>query len=255
MIVLPPETIKIDLETIRLIESETKAIYRLIIFSRQHTDDDLLNNYLNSVHKLQELLSIKNAQMEKQTDEEAEEYLSNLNIALVFITKEILDQRNFSKVSDLFQLLRLISPESHSEHPNRFRQTLVQVGAHICPPPEIIPNLIESLFYNLNVIENPIIKSIYVHHELVRIHPFSDGNGRVSRMAQNWMLMYDLFPPIFINDKDEKEQYISSLKNSFESLRNNPYEFSEATKLFFLLEINRLLKNTKIVYESIFTTG
>jgi len=255
MILLPPEIIKTDYKNIGLIEQEIKAIYRLIIFSRHHTDDDLLDYYLNSIHTLQELLVVKNAQMEAQTEEEVGEYIVGLNNTLAFIVEEIINQRNFSKASDLLHLFRLISPVSHSSHPNKFRQTLIQVGSHICPPPEIIPTLIETFFYNINLINNPVIKAIYVHHELVRMHPFSDGNGRIGRMAKNWMLMYDLFPPIFIKNKEEKKLYIFSLNNSFEALRNNPHQFSDATKLFFQLELDRILKNSQDVYKSVFNVG
>ena len=67
-------------------------------------------------------------------------------------------------------------------------------------------------------IKNPIIRAIYFHHELIRIHPFADGNGRVTRIAKNWMLMYNLYPPIFINDAVEKKEYINTLSNSFKNI-------------------------------------
>jgi len=38
------------------------------------------------------------------------------------------------------------------------------------------------MFYNGAEISNAIIRGIYYHHELIRIHPFADGNGRTTRV-------------------------------------------------------------------------
>ena len=66
MEIFSPEIIKIDKKKLRELDEQVKAIYRLITFSRDHLADDLLDGFLNSVHDLQDLLSIKNAQMEAQ---------------------------------------------------------------------------------------------------------------------------------------------------------------------------------------------
>jgi Fic family protein len=192
MELLPVDVIKINQTKINKIDHLVKSIYRLIIYSRHHLDDDLLDTYLASVQKLQELLSLKNAQMEAQNEEEAEEYLKNLKISLDFVIEEIIMHNNFEKELQLFQLLRLVSPETNAIHPNRYRHTLVQVGGHICPDQNTVPRLVAELFYQMQSITNPIIKAIYFHHELIRIHPFADGNGRVTRIAKNWRLMYDV---------------------------------------------------------------
>jgi Fic family protein len=104
-------------------------------------------------------------------------------------------------------------------------------------------------------IKNPLLKAIYFHHELIRIHPFADGNGRVTRVAKNWMLMYDLYPPIFIGDAPEKKEYISTLGNSFRELDKHPRQWNEYTAQFFDQELDRLLTNTSLLYESINLIG
>ena len=95
MKLLPIEAIKLNYEKIKEIDYIVKSIYRLIIFSRYHEDDDLLDSFFNGMHELTELLSIKNAQMEAQNEEEAKEYLKNMRIALNFIVEEIKANRNF----------------------------------------------------------------------------------------------------------------------------------------------------------------
>ena len=95
MELLPVEEIKINETKINRIDHLVKSIYRLIIYSRNHLDDDLLDTYLASVQELGELLTLKNAQMEAQNEEEAEEYLKNLKISLDFVIAEIITHNNF----------------------------------------------------------------------------------------------------------------------------------------------------------------
>lgn len=255
MILLPIEIPEIDALKMSQIEIEIRAIYRLITFSRKHLADDLLDSFLSSTQNLKELLSIKNAQMEAQDEEEAERYIISLNEALNFVTMEINANRTFSSEVQLFQLFRLISPESHREHPNRFRDTMVQIGGYLCPEPSMLAGLVQELFYRIKHIEIPILRAIYFHHELIRIHPFADGNGRTTRIAKNWMLMYNLYPPIFIKDDEEKKEYIQTLSASFAQLEKKPFEWNEHTIRFFKQEIHRIYRNTNMMYNTIHNIG
>jgi Fic family protein len=94
-----------------------------------------------------------------------------------------------------------------------------------------------------------------LHHELIRIHPFVDGNGRVTRIAKNWILMYNMYPPIFINDAVEKKEYIDTLSKSFSELNKNCTVWNEFTYLFFEQELDRLIKNLILLYDSINAIG
>lgn len=255
MRLLPTNMPEIDRSIISLTNNEIKAIYRLITFSRKHLADDLLDSFLANTENLKELLSIKNAQMEAQDEEEVKAYLKSLKKALVFITKEINENNNFETELQLFQIFRLTSPESHAIHPNRYRNSTVQIGSFICPDPSEVPALVSQLFYNLSEIKDPILKAIYFHHELIRIHPFSDGNGRTTRISKNWMLMYHLYPPIFIRDDKEKEEYILTLNKSFKSLDKEPNSWNKYTINFFKQEINRIYSNTNMIYKKVHKMG
>lgn len=255
MELLPISEIDVDPFKVQEVERIMKSTFRLITFSRKHLADDLLNTYLASTTNLQELLSIKNAQMEAQNDEEAQNYLITLNHTLLFVANEIKQQVDFKSELQLFQLFRSISPESHLNHPNRYRDKLVQIGGHICPESNEIPSLVSALFFNINQIKNPIIRAIYFHHELIRIHPFIDGNGRTTRIAKNWILMYNLYPPIFIRDEQEKTSYINTLSDSFSQLAKEPKEWNNYLSAFFNQEIERLRFNSQLVYEAVEKLG
>lgn len=67
------------------------------------------------------------------------------------------------------------------------------------PPPIEVPFLMREFLYWLNRSSdddmNPVLKAGIVHHELVRIHPFIDGNGRVARAVATLVLFlgkYDI---------------------------------------------------------------
>lgn len=255
MEILPVSEISVDTAQIREIEDILNSTFRLITFGREHLADDLLNTYLNSTTDLQQLLSIKNAQMEAQNEEEAVLYLEGLNKTLDIIIGEIKNQVDFTTELQLFQLFRSISPESHDCHPNRYRDKLVQIGQYVCPDPKEIPSLVSQLFYNMNSIKQPLIKAIYFHHELIRIHPFGDGNGRTTRIAKNWMLMYNMYPPIFLRDDAEKKVYIDTLSDSFARLNKSPGRWNNSLENFFHQEINRMHYNASLIYKSVQDLG
>lgn len=61
------------------------------------------------------------------------------------------------------------------------------------PATKDVPGLMDDLIEFINGTDfkklNPILASGVVHYELVRIHPFIDGNGRVARILATYMLL------------------------------------------------------------------
>ncbi len=70
--------------------------------------------------------------------------------------------------------------------PGELRKEDVKVGMHVPPSYESVEEFLERFFeaYQLNSLEaiDKIIASAASHHRLAWIHPFLDGNGRVSRL-------------------------------------------------------------------------
>ncbi|MBI3109489.1 Fic family protein [Candidatus Daviesbacteria bacterium] len=64
------------------------------------------------------------------------------------------------------------------------------------PPPAVeVPYLVEDLVNWINSDEakaaHPVIKAGIIHYELARIHPFTDGNGRVARAVATLVMFLD----------------------------------------------------------------
>ncbi|MHC2332160.1 Fic family protein [Bradyrhizobium sp. USDA 4454] len=89
-------------------------------------------------------------------------------------------------------LLLVSDPESGKEVkviPGELRQLHVQVGRHIPPAPEdLVPFLARFAKAYGNGKPSKIQRIIGVaapHHRLLWIHPFADGNGRVTRLVSH----------------------------------------------------------------------
>ena len=68
--------------------------------------------------------------------------------------------------------------------------------AHVAPPAENVPHLMNDLFkYLRNTEELTLIKSCVFHYEMEFIHPFMDGNGRMGRLWQTLILLEEY--PVF----------------------------------------------------------
>ncbi len=247
MILLPPELVDVDQKMLNKIDQDVKDMYRLIVFSPQFQETDLLKRYQEAVQHLRDVLSTKNAQQEATTLDEAQLYLKHLHLALKLIITEIGEQRTIVGPLDLFRLFRCIAPEAAQRHANSYRRTLVMYGPCVAPPPEQVPGLVEQIFAVLPELPHPVLRSAYLHHELVRVHPFVDGNGRVSRMATNWLLMYEMYPPIFIYGGLDRDRYIKGLQGSFLALNADPGRFHDPTRAFFQDEIRRVRASTNFI--------
>jgi hypothetical protein len=67
--------------------------------------------------------------------------------------------------------------------------------------------------------------------------------------------MYNLYPPIFIRDDEEKSSYINTLGNSFTELEAKPKKWNNEISSFFDQEIGRLRFNSLLVLDSVQKLG
>ena len=79
--------------------------------------------------------------------------------------------------------------------PGKLREGYVRVGQHVPPKSDELQsyfNQFETL-YNQSIHSSHTMKLIYAlcsHHRLTYIHPFYDGNGRVSRLYLDYLLFH-----------------------------------------------------------------
>ena len=99
------------------------------------------------------------------------------------------------------------------------------------PPYEEISEQIQSLLQFINGAESldihPVLKSGIVHYELVRIHPFVDGNGRLARALSTLILYeegYDIRRFFSL-----EEYFDSDAKSYYEALQSVPKNNEDLT--------------------------
>jgi Fic family protein len=62
--------------------------------------------------------------------------------------------------------------------------------AHVAPPASRVPHLMRALFEWIRGTDTPaLIRSCVAHYEILFIHPFTDGNGRIARLWQHVILL------------------------------------------------------------------
>src|SRR5208283_2814639 len=77
--------------------------------------------------------------------------------------------------------------------PGEFRDADVEVGRHLPPPAAEIARFLERMedVYEPSRLlpTRRLIAVAAVHHRLLWVHPFYDGNGRVARLVAHAMLL------------------------------------------------------------------
>jgi Fic family protein len=103
---------------------------------------------------------------------------------------------------------RLIEPGQYKTMPNH---TLTSTGeTHYYATPEETPGKMHDLieWYRAHrATLHPLVLAAHFHHKFVAIHPFDDGNGRMTRLLTNMLLMRAGYPPIVVKTEEKREYY------------------------------------------------
>ena len=145
----------------------------------------------------------------------AENYINALNwIHKKGKTKTISEE-------DIFHLHKIIAEGAVDEGPlGAYRKIDVRAGLHVGSPWRKVPSQMKDLLQWLNGPgqELPaIFSSALLHLRFVEIHPFRDGNGRVTRALATWELYRKGFDTLHIFSLDDvlmenRNLYIKSLQ-------------------------------------------
>lgn len=111
---------------------------------------------------------------------------------------------------------RQIKVGEYKEFPNSVRLQNGEMFEYTSPTetPILMGELIQ--WYKNAVEKNefhPVVLAALFHYKFVCIHPFDDGNGRVSRLLMNYVLIKNNLPPIVIKSA-EKRHYLSALNRA-----------------------------------------
>ena len=140
---------------------------------------------------------------------------------------------------------QLILKDIDNENAGRYRKENVTIKGAIHIPPDYlkIPELMEKLILTYNTWSgyHPIIRASLLHGELVKIHPFIDGNGRTPRLLMNLDLMNSGYNPVIIK-KESRLKYYEALDKA-----HTTGNYTDFVKLVTKLEVEMLKKYLELL--------
>ena len=164
--------------------------------------------------------------------------------AIVYLDELVKDNKPITEWN-IKNIHQLILKEIDNDNAGKYRRENVTIkGATHIPPDYIkIPELMEKLILNYETWNkyHPIIQATLLHGELVKIHPFVDGNGRTSRLIMNLDLMNNGYNPVIIK-KENRLEYYEALDKA-----HTTGNYTDFVKLINKLEIEILNKYLQLL--------
>ena len=164
--------------------------------------------------------------------------------AIIYLDELVKDNKPITEWN-IKNIHQLILKEIDNDNAGKYRRENVTIkGATHIPPDYIkIPELMEKLILNYETWNkyHPIIQAALLHGELVKIHPFVDGNGRTSRLVMNLDLMNNGYNPVIIK-KENRLEYYEALDKA-----HTTGNYTDFVKLINKLEIEMLNKYLQLL--------
>lgn len=208
--------------------------------------------------------------------EETEKILLQIDLDRYITDREIFEAKNLARVVSyidtrakeqeltlevILSLHKMLISNIRDEIAGRFRKEneFVRVGNHIAPNPKEVVERLEKMLaeYNATSHENIIKRIARLHLTFEYTHPFCDGNGRIGRVLNNYLLIREGFVPINIKFID-RQKYYNAFKEFNASgstvvmeeivgkaLTNNYYKrlaYLEGAKIVTLAEYSKINK-------------
>ncbi|TAN57931.1 Fic family protein [Patescibacteria group bacterium] len=160
------------------------------------------------------------------TLEETEKILLQIDLDRFISEREIFEAKNLARVVSyidrrakeqeltldvVLSLHKMLISNIQDDVAGRFRKDneFVRVGSHIAPKPQEVAQRLENMLveYNANAHAHIVKRIAKLHLVFEYTHPFVDGNGRIGRVINNYLLIREGFVPINIKFIDRKKYY------------------------------------------------
>ena len=163
----------------------------------------------------------------------------------ILYLNDLVKENNPITERNIKSIHQLVLKDIDNENAGRYRRENVTIkgATHISPDYLKVPELMEKLVLNYENWNDfhPIIQAALLHGELVKIHPFIDGNGRTSRLLMNLDLMNHGYNPVIIKKEDRLEYYEALDK------AHTTGDYTDFVKLIIKLEIIILRKYLELL--------
>ena len=222
-----------------ILEGKTKRTYMAKISAAIKKISTLRERYYKLAQGKEALLKlISEAEVSEQvynsnaienstlTLEETEKILLQIDLDRFISEREIFEAKNLARVVSyidkrakeqeltldvVLALHKILISNIRDDVAGRFRQAgeYVRVGSHIAPTPQEVVGRLEKMLaeYNASSHESIIKRVARLHLVFEHTHPFIDGNGRIGRVLNNYILIREGYVPINIKFIDRQMYY------------------------------------------------
>ncbi|MCC7554321.1 MAG: Fic family protein [Methanobacteriaceae archaeon] len=242
------ESAKEIINNAKIIPSYDLLLKNKAIIETTYNSTSIEGNILN----LKQVENLYNSNQKINNISKSEKEVLNYFEVLKNFDKYIEIYPNFSK--DLILSFHKDISKGLLNNPGEFRESRVVIGnlktgkLNFVPPDfNKVSFLVDNLIHWLNQENNlsPVLISGISHYELVRIHPFIDGNGRTSRAFSTYILYFRGFDfkKYFTLDEfynTDREKYYSALRSPDKT--NDLTEWLEYFTTGFLQSIEKIKK-------------
>ncbi len=102
------------------------------------------------------------------------------------------------------------APLRHGQWKNHENHVIGPDGSLLeyCPPVHVQSEMERLIqFYEDKTDVHPLVRSAWLHHRFIQIHPFEDGNGRVARAITLLELLRDRYAPLVVEPSSARDLY------------------------------------------------
>ncbi|WP_027390124.1 Fic family protein [Chrysiogenes arsenatis] len=130
----------------------------------------------------------------------------------ILMVEELVSHKQPLNEWTLKSLHQLVLKNIDNENAGQYRKINVLISGATHRPPDAmhVPQAMEDFLSWSNqqaMVLHPVERAARVHGEFVKIHPFTDGNGRTARLLMNLELMKAGFPAALVLVEQRLEYY------------------------------------------------
>ncbi|AEG00872.1 Fic family protein [Methylomonas methanica] len=190
----------------------TQKLQEEILFDRVHASAVIEGN---SLSRRETIVVLSSGVLEAGSRKDQQEVI-NLADACVYL-QDCLDNNVELSVHLIKELHQKLLTDIDNQNAGRFRGEDVAIsGAKLSPPSHLDVQALVQSIVDAERQENihPIQKAAWIHWAFARVHPFIDGNGRMARLLQDFVLLKNRYVPASVQPEDREKNYYEALEQT-----------------------------------------
>jgi cell filamentation protein, protein adenylyltransferase len=195
-------------------------------YCRLAPDKKALIDLINETEVAEQVYNSNAIENSTLTLDETEKILMQIDLDRFINERELFEAKNLARVVGYINqkasweelsletirfLHKMLITNIRDDIAGRFRNDdeWVRVANHIAPNPKDVVGLLKEMLvqYQSGDTGNIVRRIAKLHLSFEHIHPFVDGNGRIGRVINNYMLIRENYVPINIKFINRKEYY------------------------------------------------